>query len=502
MKENLQKSHKIKRNNFITSSLLSLFFIRESLSAKYTPIFIAELFRHGARTPSRDTLNEDYVKEYGPGNIIGNGERMHYILGIQLRKNYSMLFPQNKDTYLKKDQYIMYSTDYERTILSAYSHLLGLFPFDTGLSVTGNLNVEANLKYVTPPYQGIEKSDMTISTDFALPYGIEAFPVNVLPKSSDKIFMKTEENTCPNGYKIAKENFNNIIPQKQVAVKGLIEELHKAGIKSNDIFKNGKDFDLNTTGIYADIVKCKLYYEANQEGTSYKGITPEILKKLEEAFGIFYINYRFNDRKMTKVYTTKMAELILKTIEEKVRGSKMAYLGLSGHEANLVPFMMQYGIISEECLIKKISNQGGIGVCENPPQFAANMIWELSRQTEDQKLYVRVLYNGKVINGCNSPNSEQYCDVDGFTSFLQNNFILGDEEYKKFCGEEIEVNKIPKVTNGIKGESFFRNKILWVFIFIFVTITSICMLFAVYSLLRKVSLLQRSEKEQQLNQGY
>lgn len=479
--------------------LIFIFLLHVSTQATYNPALIIELFRHGARTPSRNTLKENYVDKFGPGNIIGNGERMHYILGLQIRKSYPNLFPKNKDTYLKKNQYVMYSTDYQRTILSAYSHLLGLFPFDTGLYVTGNLNNNENLVYVNPPYKKI--SEKNLGGKFALPYGINAFPVKVLPKYRDKIFMKEEENTCPNGYQLTKTGFKKFIQENQAVIQSVVDELKKAGIKAQDIFKTSPNavFNLNTTGIYADIAKCNLFHKGN--GESYRGITPELMNKLEDVFGLFYLNYRFNDQRMTQVYTSKMGEFILRELETRTKGGKMSYIGLSGHEANLVPFMKLFKLMSVSCLSKRLKGEKVTGVCETAPQFAANMIWELSQQKEDQKFYVRVLYNGKAIDTCSKSIGDKYCAIDDFKTYFKDNFIMEPKKYAEFCGKEI-LPKTKEISELNKADSIYKNKILWATLFFVGLIGSVVLLFIVYSLLRKVNLLQRKGKEMELNPAF
>lgn len=486
--------------NAITK-IIFLLLINYSIQLTYTPVQVIELWRHGARTPSRNTLNETYVEREGPGNIIGNGERMHYILGMQIRKTYPTIFPNKSDVYLRPEEYMVYSTDYQRTILSAYSHLYGLFPFDTGLKITANLTNSTNLKYVTPPFKGIPIEKQKIDkSDYTLPYGIDALPVHVLPKYKDKIFMKMEENTCPIGYNSTKKAFVESIPTKQKSIAPLVAELEKAGINASEIFKGRPNvkFDLNTTGIYADIAKCNAYYNAN--GQLYKGLTPQLMKKLEEVFGIFYINYRFNTIKMTKVYTTRMMQLILKEMEDRISGKgKRKYLGLSGHEANLVPFMMRYDLISESCLVTKLNGATPSGICRDPPEFAANMIWELSRQEENKAYYVRVRYNGDLVKTCSQPNSDGYCQFKDFKSFATSKLILSNQEYLQACGNEI-LPKREKVEEKSQKVSFIRNKLLWHITFVGCIVICLLLVFVIYSLTRKISSLSKSANEEKLHQ--
>ena len=49
--------------------------------ATYEPVFLAELWRHGARAAAKNSFNQEYVDKVGAGLIQPNGIRMHYVLG-------------------------------------------------------------------------------------------------------------------------------------------------------------------------------------------------------------------------------------------------------------------------------------------------------------------------------------------------------------------------------------------------------------------------------------
>lgn len=51
----------------------------------YKTIMVSELIRHGARTGFGD-YDHPYAQEVGIGNLTGNGQRMHFILGQQVKK--------------------------------------------------------------------------------------------------------------------------------------------------------------------------------------------------------------------------------------------------------------------------------------------------------------------------------------------------------------------------------------------------------------------------------
>ena len=95
-------------------------------------IFVMTHFRHGARAPQNyyDQVNYlDYIKEHwdNPGELTGVGQRMHYLLGIRNRLRYI-----DEKRFLSKKfdphEILIYSSPFNRTIISVSSQLQGLYP--------------------------------------------------------------------------------------------------------------------------------------------------------------------------------------------------------------------------------------------------------------------------------------------------------------------------------------------------------------------------------------
>ncbi|XP_060639410.2 prostatic acid phosphatase-like [Anolis sagrei] len=89
--------------------------------------FVVTVFRHGDRTPI-STFPTNPVKEdvwpQGYEQLTKIGMQQHYDLGQYIRKTYKKFLSQD---YKRKEIYV-YSTDYDRTIMSAQANLAGLFP--------------------------------------------------------------------------------------------------------------------------------------------------------------------------------------------------------------------------------------------------------------------------------------------------------------------------------------------------------------------------------------
>ena len=97
--------------------------------------FAFEMFRHGARAPivlkenNRDILNEYWNMDQ---ELTAVGMRQHYLIGYRNRKNYMNFLSNSFDP---NEMYVI-STNSNRTIMSAYSQLQGLYPNGTGPELT------------------------------------------------------------------------------------------------------------------------------------------------------------------------------------------------------------------------------------------------------------------------------------------------------------------------------------------------------------------------------
>ena len=95
-------------------------------------VFVLTHFRHGARAPQYyyDQENHlDYILEKWerPGELTAMGQRMHYLLGLRNRERYI-----NNTHFLSEKfdphEILIYSSQFNRTLLSAESQLHGLYP--------------------------------------------------------------------------------------------------------------------------------------------------------------------------------------------------------------------------------------------------------------------------------------------------------------------------------------------------------------------------------------
>lgn len=397
----------------------------------YTPKIVVELWRHGARAAARNTFKQDYVVQEGPGNLIGNGMRMHYVLGQAIRNKY-------KDTLFtspaKYSDYEVTSSQVQRTMLSAYSHMLGIYPLGEGLKTTNDVDSTK-----MPPFVTAVAPSPAIANN-ALEGGYKPIPVNVIPQDQDDVFMKGFEKLCPKADKFVNDEFKKRVasPERMELIKDVAKVITDAGYTSQEYFKE-PEWTSNTTGIFADVDKCFYFHEGVHMGKVSPDLVTGIADELEWVFGIYYFDSSYPNDQISKLYTTKMAKYVLQKMTDKMdptKSSSLKFAGLSGHESNVIPFMSLYKLTNLNCMIDNLKKKipGPTKDCETPPKFAANFMWELSQDDNSKKWYVATYFNNNKIKSCDSPNKDMYCDYSEFEAFMNKNFILNVNEYIDVCG--------------------------------------------------------------------
>lgn len=84
------------------------------------------MFRHGARKEVTNIIPSEKKSNFGKSHLTPVGMKEHYLLGKQLRKTYGDFIPL---TYSNSKMEVLCSGK-SRTIVSAMSNFIGLFPLN------------------------------------------------------------------------------------------------------------------------------------------------------------------------------------------------------------------------------------------------------------------------------------------------------------------------------------------------------------------------------------
>lgn len=406
--------------NVVISLIWLAHLIAYTLQQQFETVLIVELWRHGARTPGHDNLKEAYVSQLGTGQLTPNGMRQHFNLGYALRKRYPALFldpPSFKELKI-------YSTDFDRTITSAQSHMAGLYATVAAPVVTGD---PLNTKVKEPPFSGTAFDfDFKGSTN-AINGGLRPIPIHVKDLKTDRIFMKEEESVCPGIEKKKKDQFQKHSEALYPEVEKLGKILDEKGFKCDTIFGSlcvnhagtKGAWSLNTTGFFGDMAKCTYYHD----GKPYANLDMLTLDKVSDMFNLFYIANKYGNDDLTKAYNTEMFRFIVTELEAKKTGLEtnkdkgLKYIGLSAHETNVFPAMMAFNLISLECALKRVQGTPQANCMDGPP-FASNIIFELNKKSTDGTFYVKGVYNGVAFNLCPGKDESLNCKFSDFKEMM------------------------------------------------------------------------------------
>jgi hypothetical protein len=149
--------------------------------------FVFDLFRHGARTPQLKDKNTDiYGNEWnGTYELTSIGLRMHYILGRRNRNVYKDFL---NEFYIPSEIYFL-STDKNRTIMSAYAQLLGLYQNGPQISI------ETKDIAIPPVEMNYKEVIKYMGTD-ALKNKLQPIPIHVIDYSVNWYYLHDKE-VCP-----------------------------------------------------------------------------------------------------------------------------------------------------------------------------------------------------------------------------------------------------------------------------------------------------------------
>ena len=156
-------------------------------------IFVMTHFRHGARAPQHffnQAEYKDYIKQNwgNPGELTGVGQRSHYLLGLRNRKRY---VDEKKFLSEKFDPHeiLIYSSPFNRTIISVASQLQGLYPQYEELGDT----IEDNQTEVSKPEVNIDdeeiQNEIKKLNRSALPYSMMLAPIRMININERKIIL-------------------------------------------------------------------------------------------------------------------------------------------------------------------------------------------------------------------------------------------------------------------------------------------------------------------------
>lgn len=428
-------------------ALLNLLNIVNCLnSPSYKPVLLTELFRHGARATCRNPFHENYTEQLGSGNLTFAGLRQHFLLGLQIQKDYPGLFNKNVTNY----DYELHTSPVPRCHLSMQAHVQGIY-HDLGPEIIPE-GFDSSL--LEPPrYNSLS---VRSTSNFALPTATRVFPLLSNAPEHDFYFFACRKYNCAVIKKLDKDQEDKMRPKMASHAKIVAAKVQQAGFDSMKI-AGTEEWELKAINRFYDIAKSHYYYT----GSHLKNLSQNLYEEMGRAAEVYWLTYGWGDDTVRKFRLRSLYRRVFDAFENRVAGKekKLKYIGFSGHDTTIYPFLLAQKLLNEKCILKRFKNPDKKGtdpfhdfegeLCVPHPDFASSLMWELSKKETEPETqsaaaeeanspdwYVRLLYQGKAVPLCPEEEADHYCSFKIWKNKIMKDLLMSDEEYNTLCGAE------------------------------------------------------------------
>ena len=357
--------------------LFLVYLILKTLTEDEDIYFVLNHFRHGIRSPlkldeeNKDTFGNEWSN--GPGELTLNGIRQHYLIGITNKNKYKNLL--NFD--YKSKEILVYSTNLNRTIMSAQAQLSGMYNnihYDFKL-IKGenklpynlsNIYYDENFNYYPVPIHNYEERRINNKIKMV--------------KVMDYLWVQR----CKRNLEKRKKNMNNKTLTEN-KVNYMLEKYYNNINKSTSIEENFQNIFIFCDAIISN------YYE-NRIIEEYKDNIEEVKKDCFdfESFKQIEIEQSYY-AKDTGIYTMSlMIENILNWMEYRVKYNTLnatsgfpKYVMYSGHDSTLIA-MQRY-------------LKDSLNINFNYTPFASSQYFELKKNNNNNLFFVEIYYNNEKV---------------------------------------------------------------------------------------------------------
>ncbi len=303
-------------------------------------IFAIDLIRHGDRTPTSPIPKVNYEWKQGLGQLTPTGMRQEFELGKAFRERYiekNHLLPRH---YQHGTMYVR-STDYERTLMSAQSLLMGMYPPGTG-----------------PDSRG----------ETALPYAYQPIPIHSAPTNLDNIILHHID---------GKERA--ILMQKYVYSTPEWQKKENALRPYFPRWSEATGFDIRTLDDL-EVVGDALHIHQIHHIPMPTGLSDEDIALIREA-GNFAFMAEEKPKEVAAAYSRQVISNIAGFLQKgSMQDSSLKYVLLSAHDSTIASAL---GVLSAPLDVA--------------PPYASDLNFSLYESGASHYL-VKVSYNGEPVN--------------------------------------------------------------------------------------------------------
>ncbi|MDO8953595.1 MAG: histidine phosphatase family protein [Gammaproteobacteria bacterium] len=153
---------------FLIRASLILLLFPFSLFAQDKLIFAVDIIRHGDRTPSADIAYPPHSWPEGLGQLTATGMQQEFQNGVGFRQLYVTQEHLLPASYQTGTMYVR-SSDYDRTLMSAESAMMGLYPLGPGPNASQPIPIHTEAQKNDPLFFSFEKQGLPLFQKYVFP---------------------------------------------------------------------------------------------------------------------------------------------------------------------------------------------------------------------------------------------------------------------------------------------------------------------------------------------
>ena len=419
--------------------------------------FAFELCRHGARTPygglkiSNFTFKDYFSEEWiGIKELTPLGIKQHFYLGLRNRIKYiKAQFPLLNENY-DPQEILVYSTDSNRTILSANAQLQGLYlKNDTNIEPLSEKQINNSI----PPgfEENFDEENKELGNK-SLPFNMAIVPIHLL-YSEDHIIQIQDKKNCKNlaekyDKRKKRKDLKEFLDDLDDKYSDLIFPLIQDNINSivNDSQKLFSS-DYTLTYNLLDQIVCqysngklnKNIIESFENNNNNNTNNLTIKDLYEDAIEFFKFDFLSNatgiDEEIGLYSLSPIMDMVINYMNKKVEKDKENDFDYLGYDVPKFLFISAHDstVGGLEAFFKAIDNEFDL----NYAYFASNIFIELfnnntnninNRNYDEDDYYVRILFDEKKIR---EYRYKEFYNL--IKSKIKDKYEIAD-----YCGYEIE----------------------------------------------------------------
>ena len=421
-----------------------LIFYSKPESEEEKLIFVMTHFRHGARAPQHFYFPDeykDYAKEFwdNPGELTGMGQRMHYLLGIRNRLRYidGKKFLSNK---FNPHEILIYSSPFNRTIISVSSQLQGLYP----QYVKQGENITEEQKDFSKPQVNVDCEKINEEIEnlnlSALPNNMILAPIRMINNNERKITLYDIEPCTEIRDKYKKKNEESI--SSLLNITSFFKE--KFSQNFDKIFGKKENYDMNLIDNVCDAFISGYTHRRKMSELMETGLNSEQL--INFCFDFQKLNFRdwvLGDKKrdLAHLEVSKLMKEFIHYMKERIDAdikgeiidkkyddySRPKMMMISGHDSTV------------SCFEIFLFDALGYNITEYYiyPKFASQIAFEVTTNDDNKEgkkysdYFINYYFNDEPIFKIN---------VEEFIEKISPH-IWSDQEIDDFCGFENNYGK-------------------------------------------------------------